>query len=474
MLLGSREDGSFNSSHGDLSRRRIVNVVLIVYILLILEGALRKWAFPEFSQLLYFVRDPFVALVYAMAIASGNWPRSSPWLAGALALTLLGAIVAVLQLALGFGNPQSPIIFAVYGLRNYFFYIPLAFVIAATFRLEDLVRVASITLVLVTASACLVILQFYSSIDSPINVGSSDNPLLQFRGLGVTGNITRPMGFFTSDVGQKHLMLTSFAIVLAGWFGVFPRRPSLRVTLPLGTVAVLACLAFSGSRGAVLGAALVLAAAFFVLVRGDSGASRGRLVLVLTSVAVLGVALGGLFFADGIAAFVDRWNTADAVESTAFTGGIFGRAMYGFIDFTRLLGSTPLLGYGIGMGGNAGWMFIAKSGGSAAGLGAETDWARHMVDLGPILGMGFLVFRIGLVTAVARQVLLSRNLLATLLFGYVAYELLLGQITGHGSINGYVWMFTGFTLAAAAGVNYGEGRSETNKPTLDRFPNLLR
>lgn len=474
MLIGSHEGKNLNSSLGDSSRRRIVNVVLIVYILLILEGALRKWAFPEFSQLLYFIRDPFVAVVYAMAIASGNWPRSSPWLAGALVLTLLGAIVAVLQVALGFGNPQSPIIYAAYGMRNYFFYIPLAFIIAESFRLEDLARLAGITLVFVIASACLVTLQFYSPVDSPINLGSSDNPLLQFRGLGLTGETTRPMGFFTSDVGQKQLVLTSFAIVLAGWLGVFPRRPSFRVTLPLGTVAVLACLAFSGSRGAVLGAALVLAAAFFVLVRGDSGASRGRLALVLTSIAVLGVALGSLFFADGIAAFVVRWNTAYAGESAAFTGGIFGRAMYGFIDFTRLLGSTPLLGYGIGMGGNAGWMFIANSGGSAAGLGAETDWARHMVDLGPILGMVFLVFRIGLVTAVATRVLLSRNLLATLLFGYVVYELLLGQITGHGTINGYVWMFTGFTLAAAAGMNHGESRSETSKPTLDRFPNLLR
>jgi hypothetical protein len=148
--------------------------------------------------------------------------------------------------------------------------------------------------------------------------------------------------------------------------------------------------------------------------------------------------------------------------------------MYGFIDFTRLLGSTPLLGYGIGMGGNAGWMFIANSGGSAAGLGAETDWARHMVDLGPSLGMVFLVFRVGFVTAVARRVLSSRNLLATLLFGYVVYELLIGQITGHGTINGYVWMFTGFTLAAAASVNRLESAPEGGRSRDGSFPNLMR
>lgn len=474
MLLGSRDGEYFSSPLDDTVRRRIVNAVLIVYVLLIIEGALRKWLFPEIGQLLYFVRDPFVVVIYGMVIVSGKWPRSSPWLAVALAITVLGSFVALLQLAVGLGNPQSPMLFAAYGMRNYFFYIPLAFIIAETFRLEDLARVAGITLVLVTASAFLVTLQFYSSLDSPINLGSSDNPLLQFRGLGLTGETTRPMGFFTSDVGQKQLVLTSFAIVLAGWLGVFPRRRSLRVALPLGTVAVLACLAFSGSRGAVLGAALVLGAAFFVLVRGDSGASRGRLALVLTSIAVLGVALGGLFFADGIAAFVERWNTAYAGESAVFSGGIFGRALYGFTDFTRLLDSTPLLGYGIGMGGNAGWMFIANSGGSAAGLGAETDWARHMVDLGPILGMVFLVFRIGLVIAVAKRVLLSRNSLAALLFGYLVYELLLGQITGHGTVNGYVWLFTGFTLAAARSVNLSQSVPEANNVMVGNFPNLMR
>ena len=85
-----------------------------------------------------------------------------------------------------------------------------------------------------------------------------------------------------------------------------------------------------------------------------------------------------------------------------------------------------------------------------------------------------MVFRIGLVVEVARRVVSSRSVLATLLFGYLAYELLTGQITGQGTINGYAWMFTGFTLAAAASVNRVESTAEVGQSLDGRFPNLVR
>jgi hypothetical protein len=52
--------------------------------------------------------------------------------------------------------------------------------------------------------------------------------------------------------------------------------------------------------------------------------------------------------------------------------------------------------------------------------------------------------------------------------------LLTGQITGQGTINGYAWMFTGFTLAAAASVNRVESTAEVGQSLDGRFPNLMR
>ena len=474
MLLDGNHVNVSKPQVDDSSRRRIVGMVLVVYVLLIVEGALRKWVLPEFGQVLFFIRDPFVLAIYGMALVSGHWPRSSPWLTAALVLALLSALLAVLQIALGLGNVQSPLLFSAYGLRNYFFYIPLSFIVAETFLLVDLQRVAVITFFLVSLSSLLVVFQFYSPVDAAINVGSSDDPLLQFRGLGLNEMRTRPMGFFTSDGGQKQLVVSALALVVADWSGVFVRGRFLRFLLPFATIGVLACLAFSGSRGAVLSAGLVLVAAVFAIMRGGAEASRARLLGVVAVLVVSAAILAPIFFADGLGAFLGRWNEAQNFESKQFSGGIFGRALYGFVDFVRLLAVTPLLGFGIGMGGNAAAMAAAASGGQALPYYAETDWARHIVDLGPVLGLAFMVFRIGLVLELSRRVVQSRSVLATLLFGYLAYELLTGQITGQGTINGYAWMFTGFTLAAAASVNRLESAPEVGQSRYSYFPNLMR
>jgi hypothetical protein len=125
------------------------------------------------------------------------------------------------------------------------------------------------------------------------------------------------------------------------------------------------------------------------------------------------------------------------------------------------------------MGGNAAILAAANAGGAGLQYSAETDWARHIVDLGPVLGLAFMVFRIGLVIAVTRRVLVSRSVLATLLLGYLGYELLTGQITGQGTINGYAWLFTGFTLAAAKAQQIA---TAPDSPRLVEapFPNLMR
>ena len=473
MLLGVGIEQPAYSPFGDSARRRIVGMVLFVYVLLIVEGVLRKWLLPELSRALFFVRDPFVLGVYVMAIASGHWPRTSPWLNVALLLALLSSALAMVQVALGIGNLQSPVIFAAYGLRNYFFYIPLAFIIADTFRAEDFYRVAAITFALVTVSAGVVVLQFYAPVDSPINVGSSDNILLQFRGLGLNERNTRPMGMFTSDVGQKQLAVSALAMVLAGWSGALHRGSALRLLLPVATVAVLTCLAFSGSRGAILSAGLVMMAALVAVARGGTSVHRGRILGVIAGLCVVAAALTLLFFTDGIAAFLGRWSSAQDFESQQFSGGIFGRALYGFIDFARLMSATPLTGYGVGMGGNAAIM-AATNAGETLQYSAEPDWARHVVDLGPVLGLLFIGFRVSLVLALARRVLASRSVLAMLLLGYLAYELLLGQITGQGTINGYVWMFTGFTLAAAGWSTHPVPVLQGASPQQACFPNLMR
>lgn len=247
---------------GERSRRWIVGLTLFVILLLVVEGALRKWVLPTQGRLLYFVRDPFVIAIYALAIGSGRWPRGSTLLNAVLAFAALGLALGTVQvLASPGGSAGTQALLAVYGWRNYFLYAPLMFVIGATFRAQDVDRVARLLLLLAVPVALLVFVQFSSPPGAKVNVGISDDVALQFRGLGLIGTRTRPMGPFTSDIGLREFTVTVLAIAMALWLLPGSRRRVSAWIVALGTGAALVALALSGSRGAMLHAGIVVAAA---------------------------------------------------------------------------------------------------------------------------------------------------------------------------------------------------------------------
>jgi hypothetical protein len=187
-------------------------------------------------------------------------------------------------------------------------------------------------------------------------------------------------------------------------------------------------------------------------VLGRSTALKGRAVVWPAALGAAALLLYPVVFPEGFASFMQRWTAAEAAETRNFEWGVFGRAFYGLIDFVRLLGEVPMLGYGLGYGGNASITLGATIDGVQPGLLAETDFARHMVDLGPIAGLAYIGFRLLLAIWISMRVLrltrLSDDPMPMLLLSYVAYVLVMGQLTGQGSINVYGWLFTGLLIAA--------------------------
>lgn len=459
-------------------RRRLVALVTFVYLLLIFEGSLRKWMFPSLSQFLFFVRDPFVLAAYFVALRHGYFPKGN-WVMltglgfGALAVLLVGAQT------LGPAGGSGGAIMAAYGWRNYFYYIPLAFVIGEAFQEADMQRIVRWTLYLAIPTAVLVFLQFMAPLDSPINVGFGGSEGLQFHGLAVGGGHTRPMGFFTSDIGQKEFAVSALAMAFSVWLLPAARQYTKSWLLLAATCAVLVCLAVCGSRAAVVHAGLILVAAITcaLLIRG--GGISTRAVIWPSIIAVAAIALYPILFPEGFESFVDRWNHASAVEHQTFTQlGILGRALYGFVDFFRLMGTTPLAGYGLGLAGNARLTLGIEIEGFDAY--AETDWARQIVDLGPVVGVMFILYRIVFTVWLGLRCLEGarrwRDPLPLLLFAFVGIDLLYGLLTGHGTINGYVWLFVGFCLAAARALQTSPAKDRASQSYVPqpRFANLMR
>jgi hypothetical protein len=340
-----------------------------------------------------------------------------------------------------------------YGWRAYFLYAPLAFLVGAQFRRADLVNLFRFLLWLAVPIALLVAAQFFSPQGATINVGSAEEEELQFKGIAATGERTRPQGPFASPAGQQQFVSTAFAVCLA--FFISPRSlPQPRMlTLVATGLAVLTCMAFSGSRGLAIQCGLSVLVALLVGLVGRGGALKGRALTWPVALTVLALVAYPIVFPDGYAAFTERWTVADAVESGEFKNtGVFVRALFGLIDFLRLVDTVPLLGTGMGFGGNAVITLGAKVDGVTPPY-AESDFARQMVDLGPVFGLAYITFRLAIAAYLTRLAFRAtrryKDPLPLLLWSYVTSIMVAGQLTGHGTINVFGWLFAGLLIASS-------------------------
>lgn len=456
------------------ARRWVVRLVFALVLLAILEGAIRKWVVPQFGTYVFFVRDPILLLAYAVATRHGLWPRSGAWMVICWGMAAFGVLLMLLQFGSG-GYSEHRVILGVYGWRAYFLYVPLAFLVASSFRADDLRRLFTLLLWIAVPIAFLVAAQFASPQGAAINVGSSEDQALQFKGLGLNAERTRPMGPFASGAGQQQFGALAFVLLLA--YFISPSRitqPRVVVLLITGA-GVLTCVALSGSRGLVLQCGVAVAVALSAGVIGRGSALTARAFLWPALITAGALVAYPLVFPEGYSAFMDRWAAADAAESRTFEStGVFGRALFGVIDFVRYLNHTPAFGYGLGFGGNAAITLNARIDGQPAPY-AETDFARHMVDLGPVFGFAYIAFRLAVLAYVTRLAVMAArdrgDPMPLMLWSYVAYILLMGQITGQGTINFFGWLATGLLMASAASRQHQAGTHLSSTPgTLSPAP----
>lgn len=431
------------------ARQRLVWVVLLIYLLAIFEGAIRKYIAPQLGQYIFFIRDPFLLYAYLLATRFSLWPRHHAFLALSFFMCGFGLLLFAMQTAAG-GLDNIRVLLGIYGWRSYFFYIPLAFLVGTHFRSPDLLLFARVTLMLAVPIAVLVLFQFASPPGAPINVGVAEDKELQFKSFGITAERIRTTGTFTSPAGHQQFITTAFAFLLAMLLAS-KRRMSI-VLLAVTAGGVLTCLALSGGRGAVLHCGLISMFAICIGFLGRSAALKVKALILPLSLAFAATVLYPIIFPAGFETFLTRWNGAAAAESN-IEGGVFGRAILGALDFGRLIETVPLLGYGLGYGGNASILLGAEVDGIKPGLLVEADFSRQMVDLGPVFGLCYVAVRIALIVWVGRRAWMATRRapdpLPMLLFAYVSYTMFFGQITGNGTINLYGWLFTGLCIAAS-------------------------
>jgi len=411
--------------------------------LLILEGALRKWIFPGYSNVLLLVRDPVVIIMYLRAIYLGIFPRNR-WMYALIVIAFVFGILGWVQLVAG--APLAPLgivgtlktSVVIFGWRTYFLHLPLIFLFPIIIRRQDLRSFVRAVTILSIPMTVLVVFQYLATGDSWINVAAQGGEQLAF-----VGDKIRAPGTFSFATGPACF----YALLAACGASALLGDPKLARWM--GWVAVLGAVIYAPIAGGRLNAGMVL----FVLAIGILLASLQRgwgqiKILLVTAAMVLAVTYTPIF-REGMENTNIRLDGAADFENGAYEHGFFSRILSGFTVPVDLLreGQPLFLGEGLGLGTIGGAKLQT---GEAQFLIGESEWARIIVECGWAWGMLYVIWRVSLAVwllGLSWRAMRRGHPLALLLWGANIWTLLQGQ-WGQPTNLGFAVLIAGLTLAA--------------------------
>ena len=439
--------------------RNIRRLIVVYLILLIFEGVLRKWIVPRFSNPLLVIRDPVVILIYILALRA----RCFAWNSYVVSLIIIGLLswaagILVLEPYL----PIKTIILVTgFGFRSNFLHLPLIFIIPAVFDINHVKRIGWWTIIGMIPMTLLMALQFHSPPDAFINRAAG---LGEGQQIQTSGGKIRPPGTFSFISGAIFYLSTTAAFLLHAALSKLDYKNWLMIA---SGMSLIVGVGVSGSRGAVLAVAVVIASlGVILLVRPDAMTKFGR-NLFLAAFLAWGVSHVPLF-REGVGILSERFTESAELTETSVVGGLAMRTFGGFTEGLSHLHVVPLAGYGLGVGTNAG---AALLGVRSAFLFSENEWTRILAESGSILGLAFLIWRTALTCRIgylAFRSLTFGNTLPIFIFS-AAFFALLNAPFGQPTSVGFAVVLSGLCLAATNATESGmQGRREKTRAIVPR------
>lgn len=397
--------------------RLFVSVMLIV----ILEGAVRKWLASSMTLPLVLARDALALYAIYYAFSRGHLQRNKGATLILLAWSCCVVMWGMLQLILGESNPKVFLI----GLRFWLLYIWFACAVTASMTEHDYRVAVKTVLWALLLMGPLVVVQHLSPPGARINteVDSEGDDVFT-----VALGVVRTTGTFSFTVGYTTFVALCAPLVLL-MLESRKRTSGQRLFALMVLGAFVAGSIVSGSRSTVLFSGGMLGIYLLGSVILAPGRRRGIALLALVFI----VLLLGLFlyvFQGAVEATQERFQVASEAED------FVERVTTIFIGEPEIYKRFTWTGYGVGLGSNLAAYFVTGDRYSFAL--AETETGRTLLE-GGLLGYVFAALKalivIAALTKSSFQAVRTRTMFPVLVWITISFAMFSWSYVGQLSIN---------------------------------------
>jgi hypothetical protein len=405
----------------------IKKLIWVYFLLLLFEGALRKWFLPSLSQGLLIIRDPIAIWIYFLAFQSNIFPLDNKYLKNLYIVTLMFAFVSFFFAGTHWAT-------VAYGLRTNLLHFPLIFIMARVMNLQDVVLIGKVTMILAIPMTFVVAEQFQSDREDLINVGAGGTG----HQLETSGGKVRASGTFSFVSGIVIFYSFTIAFVIHGFItkNLYPR-----VFPYIGAGATLLAMVTAGSRSVVAEGLQVVACFGFLAYCKPS--EFGKI-----TASIFGISFVALFlysqvdlFKEGIQFLSLRFEEAANVEGNPIEAYFNRYFELITVPYNHL--KLEFIGDGLGSATRAGSTFGGY-------LWSENAWRRAFMEGGFFFGFAFILWRLWITKDLMQSCIQSikkNNFLPIFLFGATA-PILLFAILGQPTNLGFAAFGGGMCLAS--------------------------
>ncbi|MDM0077832.1 hypothetical protein QTH90_25715 [Variovorax sp. J2P1-59] len=392
-----------------------------VFLIVVLEGAVRKWAVSSATLPLILLRDLLAIYLIFHAWSNGSLRRQKRVTSVLLAWSCLVVAWGLLQLV---GGESSPTVLLI-GLRFWLLYIWFGVAAAAAMNEADYRAAVLVGVGLVLLMAPLAIVQHLSPPGARINSqvdGDEDSVFVAVAG------VVRTTGTFSFTLGYATFLALVAPLVFA-LVGARKRTKGQMLFVMSAFGGFVIASVVSGSRTAVIYSAIMLLVYFAARFWLAKGKAKARAAVAI----VLGMALVGVLlfaFSGALEVTGQRFEQASADED------FWTRIITIFIGEPFVYNDVTWLGAGLGLGSNLANYVRTGSGYFTI---AEVEAGRILLE-GGLIGYAFTAFKVlVIVWGVSKSLRLAYKLRSPypiLLWMTVSLAMLtwsaIGQLTAHG------------------------------------------